>query len=347
MNILRRSLIALMVGTIASVASFSALAQAKPAAKTYKIFHVMSFKSPFRWTDGQLKGFKEGLGPDVQVEYQVFQMDIGTNSKPDEQAKKGEEARAIIESWKPDLVYTTDDAAFAHVTKAYANKPLPFVFSGLNKTPAEHGVTGASNVAGVLEQEHFVDSVKLLQQIKPEVKRIAVITDTGAQWPPVIQRIKDKVGQLPGTTIASVDVVKTFEEFKAKYQSYATSADAVVQLGVFGLMDETGAKEVPYQTVQRWVIENTKLPEVSFWIDRVNNGVLAGATISEQQQGIAAGKLARAILVEGKSPASLPMQPSLVGNPAINTARAKELGLTVKSSLMLSSEVVAGYDWKK
>jgi hypothetical protein len=44
------------------------------AQKTYKILHIMSYHSPWRWTDGQLDGFKEGLGA-VSAEYKVFQMD--------------------------------------------------------------------------------------------------------------------------------------------------------------------------------------------------------------------------------------------------------------------------------
>ena len=35
----------------------------------------MSFDSPWRWTDGQLAGFREGLD-DPQAEVQVFQMDV-------------------------------------------------------------------------------------------------------------------------------------------------------------------------------------------------------------------------------------------------------------------------------
>jgi ABC-type uncharacterized transport system substrate-binding protein len=48
--------------------------------------------------------------------------------------------------------------------------------------------------------------------------------------------------------------------------------------------------------------------------------------ISELEQGRAAGRLAHAILVEGKFPSALPIRSAVKGRPAINLARAKQLG---------------------
>ena len=114
--------------------------------------------------------------------------------------------------------------------------------------------------------------------------------------------------------------------------------------GIFALKDEQG-QNVPYQQVQRWVVENSRLPDISFWIDRVFHGVLASVTVSEREQGLAAGRLARSILVDGAAPGSLPMTPTVKGHPVINLSRAEQLGINVRSSLLLSSEVVRGFQW--
>jgi ABC-type uncharacterized transport system substrate-binding protein len=311
----------------------------------YRILHIMSFDSPWRWTDGQFAGFKEGLG-NVNAEYRVFQMDVKRNSSREAKEQKGREARALIESWKPDLVYTSDDDAQDFVTRHYAGKTLPFVFSGVNKNLRDHGIEGAANVTGVLEQEHFVESVRLLQAIVPRATRLAVISDGGAHWAAVIERIREAMPRLPGTQLVSVDQVKAFDEFKSRVTDYAGKVDAVVYLGIFALSGPGGAN-VPYQEVQRWVCENSRLPDISFWIDRVHYGVLASVTVSEHEQGYAAGRLARAILVDGRSPASLAIQPTVIGHPAINLERARQLGLKVKSTQLLSSEVVTDYEWRK
>ncbi|MBL8491964.1 MAG: hypothetical protein JNM82_14375, partial [Rhodocyclaceae bacterium] len=210
----------------------------------------------------------------------------------------------------------------------------------------EHGFEGTANVTGVLEQEHFVESVRLLQALAPQVRRLAVISDPGIQWPPVIARIRAAMDRLPGVTLAAVDQVRTFDEFKERLAAYPAVADAVVQLGIFNLAGQDG-RNVRYQEVQKWAALHGTLPDTSFWIDRVHFGVLAAVTISEREQGLAAGRLARAILVEGKAPASLPMQPTMKGHPAINLARAKRLGISVRSSLLLSAEVVTGYEWEE
>ena len=312
--------------------------------RPYRILHVMSFDSPWRWTDGQLMGFKEGLG-NLSFELRVLQMDVKHNSTPEAKAVKGKEARDTIENWQPDLVYTSDDDALEYVTLPFVGSDIPFVFSGVNKSPATHGIERASNVTGVLEQEHFVESVRLLQQIVPDARRLAVMSDKGIQWPPVIARIRAAMSQLSDTELVAVDQVTTFEAFKDNYSAYAGKVDAIVQLGIFGLEDAVDGN-VPYQTVQRWIVENTRLPDISFWIDRVFHGVLASVTVSEYQQGLGAGRLARQILLDGKTPNSFPMRPSVKGHPAINITRAQQLGLNIRSSLLLSSEVVRGFQWE-
>ena len=305
----------------------------------------MSFDSPWRWTDGQVSGFKAGLG-EVQAQFRVFQLDTKHNKTPEARARKGQEARALIDALKPDLVYTSDDDALDLVTRHYAGSALPFVFSGVNKDLADHGLAAATNVTGVLEREHFTQSVNLLQRMVPQAKRLAVICDLAPHWAPVIERIRDKMAELPGTTLVAVDRVKTFAEFQERVLAYPEVADAVVYLGIFTLTDPQGAT-VPYQEVQRWTVEHSRLPEISFWIDRIFHGVLAAVTVSEWEQGVAAGRLARAILIDGQAPSELPIRPTLKGHPAINLARARQLGIAVSSTLLLSAEVVTDFEWSK
>lgn len=321
-----------------------AVAQPKsPTARSFKILHIMSYHSPWRWTDGQLEGFKEGMA-DARAEYKVFQMDTKRNSTPDAKERKGQEARALIESWKPDLVYTTDDDAQEFVAVHYLNKPLPFVFSGVNKDPATYGFSGSKNITGVLEHEHFVESVRLLRSVAPNVTRIAAVFDDAAMWAPVIVRMRERLAEIPEVQVVVWDTIKTWEEFQRKMNEYPGRADAVALLGVFNFKDAQG-KNVSYQEVLRWTAQHSKLPDIGFWIDRVHFGTLAAVTVSEREQGLAAGRIARSILVEGRSPASFAMKPTLKGIPVLSLARANQLGLRIKSSVLLSSEVVKQYEW--
>lgn len=316
---------------------------AAAAKESFRVLHVMSYHSPWRWPDGQLQGFQAAL-KDLNVEYRVFQMDTKRNSSGEWKGKKGREARELIEAWKPDLVYTSDDDAQEYVTKTYINRKIPFVFSGVNKAPKDYGFEGSSNITGVVEHEHFVESVKLLQEIAPRARRIAVVLDDAPMWDPVVRRMQEKKGQLPGTEFIAWDVIRTFLEYKRKMKEYHSRADAVALLGIFNFKDEAG-KNVPYQEVLRWTAENSRLPDFSFWTDRVHFGTLCAVNVSEFEQGFAAGKIAHGILAQGKEPASFAMKPTVKGIPVVSLARANKLGLKVNSGTLLSSEVIQKYDW--
>ncbi|MBK1674113.1 hypothetical protein CKO35_12530 [Ectothiorhodospira shaposhnikovii] len=305
----------------------------------------MSFDSPWRWTDGQFAGFKEGLG-DADVEYKIFQMDIKRHASREAQAIRGASAREMIDAWSPDLLYISDDAGIDHVARHYANTPMPIVFSGANKTLAEHSLEGTSNITGVLEYEHIPESIRLLQNLVPDVRRLAVITDTASHWAPVIQRIHGSMSALPGIELVAVDVVVSYADFQKHVIDYEQTADAVMYLGVFNFLDEEG-NTVPYEALQRWVVENSTRPDISFWIDRIHFGVLASVTVSELEQGIAAGKLARTILIDGVLPADIPPEPTVKGRPAINLARARQLGINVQSTELLTSEIIMEFQWER
>lgn len=310
------------------------------AQKHWKILHIMSYHSPWKWTDGQLEGFKAALRG-LNIEYKVFQLDM--KRKTDEAWKQAvsREARELIASWKPDLVYTSDDYAQKYVAMHYLYQKLPFVFSGVNAHPAVYGFLGSGNITGVLEEEHFVETIKLLQQIVPTVKKIAVIYDDDPTWPPVLARMKNSLPQLPGIEINSWDLIRTFAQFKQRLEELQKEADAIGFLGIFAFKDEQG-KNVSYKTVSRWVMDHSTLPDFSFWEDRISYGTLCAVNVSEYEQGYAAGEIARSILLEGRSPGSYPMKPTVKGVPMVNLLRAKKLGIQIKTGILLSVTVRDG-----
>jgi ABC-type uncharacterized transport system substrate-binding protein len=314
-------------------------------AKKLKILHIMSFNSPWEWTDTQFAGFKEQL-KDLDIEYQVFQMDTKKNNTDELKEKLGKEARALIDSWKPDLVYTSDDDAQQFVTKHYMNSDIPFVFSGVNQTPDFYGFEKAKNITGVLETEHFVESVNLLKEIVPNMKKVAIIYDDGPQWIPMVARMKDREKQLEGIEVVAYDKILTYDEYKKKMKDYHGKVDAIGLIGIFNFKNEAG-QNVPYDEVLKWTAENSHLPDFTFWKDRISFGTLSAMTVSGPEQGKAAGKVARQILVDGKKPSEIPMEPTAKGEPVINQARANQLNLKINTSLLLSVQIEKKYAWEK
>jgi ABC-type uncharacterized transport system substrate-binding protein len=316
-----------------------------PAPK-FKVLHVMSYHSPWKWTDDQFNGFKSAL-KEADVEYKVIQMDTKNNSSEEWKQQVAQEAKEVIETWQPDLVYTNDDDAQKYIVQDYVGSDIPFVFSAVNADPAEYGFVGSPNVTGVLEHQHFVESVQLLKQIAPEVKKIAVVVDDSPFWNGVTQSMREEESQLPADVeVVSYDLILTFEEYKQQIEEYQTTVDAIALLGVFNFKDESG-ENVPFQEVLKWTAENSHLPDFSFWKDRISHGTLSSVTVSGYEQGLAAGEIARDILVEGKSPVSIPMEPTIKGEPVISLARAKKLGLSIDSEILLAADIVEKFSWEE
>ena len=63
----------------------------------FKVLHIMSYHSPWEWTDEQFRGFKDAL-KGVEIEYKVFQMDTKRNSSPEWKEKVARGATHLIET---------------------------------------------------------------------------------------------------------------------------------------------------------------------------------------------------------------------------------------------------------
>jgi ABC-type uncharacterized transport system substrate-binding protein len=311
----------------------------------FRILHIMSYHQPWAWTESQFAGFRQGL-LGVDIEYRVFEMDTKRHSDPEWKDEAGRRARKLIDDWRPDLIYTNDDNAQKYVTSHYLDANLPFVFSGVNAEPESYGFDKSKNVTGVLEHEHFVQTIKLLRGIVPEVRRIVVISDDGPTWPAVIKRMQAKLSEISDLEVVAWEQIKTFEEYKQKILAYQDKVDAVGLLGVFTFKDEEG-KNVPYSSVMRWTVENSSLPDFSFWGNRIGVGTLCAVAVSGHAQGLQAGKLAREILMNNTSPDQLPMMPTRMGEPILNLRRAQELRINIQSSVLLSAKVITGFEWEQ
>lgn len=316
----------------------------RASAPVRRVLHVMSFDSPWRWTDGQWAGFREALAT-VPLETEVFQMDTRRHSSAAAKAERGRLALARVQAFKPDLVYLSDDDAVAEVGRALAGSAVPVVFSGVNRSLAEHGLDGARNVTGVLEREHVAETLRLLQALRPDLRHVAVVSDTASYWDAVVQRVDERLPQVPGLQLHQVHRVRSLAEYRRALVDCERQGHAVLQLGILTLAGDNGAS-VPSAEVQRWVAENVRVPDASFWLDRVHHGTLVAMAVSEEEQGRAAGGLALDILVHGRVPGELPVLPTTKGRPALSLARARRLGLQPSSSLLLSTEVMPRFAWE-
>jgi ABC-type uncharacterized transport system substrate-binding protein len=317
---------------------------ASAAAADYRVLHIMSYHGEWEWNRAQFTAFKQQLA-DLDVEYRVIEMDTKRRSDPEWTAEISAEAQRAIEDWRPDLVYSNDDNAQKHVVAPFPEDRTTFVFSAVNADPEAYGFDDRSDVTGVLEREHILQTLRLLREIAPDTRRIAVLLDDGPTWPGLVARMQGELEQRDDIEVVSYDTVATFAEYKRLVRGYQDSVDALGVLGVFTLKDEHG-QNVPYEEVLRWTAENSALPDFSFWGSRMDLGTLCAVTVSAEAQGEAAGRMARRILVDGVDPREIAMAPTLRGEPVVSLARARSLGVKLSSSTLLTSRVVTEFAWR-
>lgn len=319
--------------------------EAPTSDESYKILHVMSYHRGWEWTETQLEGFQSALS-DLNIEYEIIALDAKNHSDAEWLNSEGAKARDFIETWQPDLVYTSDDEAQEYVATYYNNTELPFVFSTVNQSPEYYGFDKAKNVTGIYEIEHFSSTIDLLTNIVPDTKKIAVIYDESPIWKLVHQRLLSITAEITDLEFEFLDPIYTYKEYQEILLDLQDDVDAICQIGVFNFKDEQG-NNVSFEEVLKWTEANSTLPDCSFWFNRVENGILCSVAISGYEQGYAAGLLAKEILVNDISPSELAHQPALKGQPSINLKRAKKLGLEIDSSILLSSTVLNTYDWEE
>jgi ABC-type uncharacterized transport system substrate-binding protein len=310
-----------------------------------KILHIMSYSADLSWSSEQFEGFKEGLAM-KGAEYRLIELDAKRKTQSSWFERLSKEIDIVIDSWKPSLVYASDDEAQNWVTRRYAGSELPIIFSGLNSLPAVYGLSDAPNVSGVLEDEHFTETMELLKKIAPKTRRIALVIDESRMWNSMIERMKAHDREDGSIEILRIDSIRTFAEFKKRIASYPEEVDAVGLLGVFLFKDED-ERFVPHEEVHRWAAENLSIPDFSFWDDRVRAGTLCASVVSGREQGRTAGEIAREVLIEGKSPSSIPIVSSTRGEAVVNLARAGRLCLRIEKELLEEVRVYSDFSWEK
>ena len=283
------------------------------------------------------KGIADSLH-DVQCQVRSFYMD--TKRKTEEQWKQaaGQQAKTIMEQYRPEVVITMDDNAQKYFAQDYAGKPGPpwFVFSGVNKEPEVYGFP-ATNVTGVLERPNVLESINLLLKIQPQVKRLLIMADKSATTDPLIAYCKTL--SLPVEVVAYEQPL-TLTEWKAFLEAYHNRIDAV---GLYVLRtisrSHTDSTKVDEQELVEMINQTYHLPTVGFFDSAAESGVLCAVSVSMREQGEAAGRIAREILA-GKRPKDFQVRPSDLGRIQLNLRTAEHLNIQIPYSIIKRAEVV-------
>lgn len=298
---------------------------ADAAAK--KCLFVSSYHQGYAWSDGVERGLRAILKG--KCEYRQFDMDTKRRKSTAEKKESAQKAKAIIESWKPDIVITADDNAAKYLIKPfYKDHELPFVFCGVNWTAKEYGFP-YSNVTGMIEVAPIVPMLERAMGIVTNLRRAFYVGANTLTEKKNLERFKEASKNL-GFELEWA-LVDTTEQWVDAYER-AQQTD----LAIIG--SNAGIAGWDVDKAQSGVLGLTKKLSVTNheWMMPF---AIMGVTKMPEEHGEWAGKAALAIL-DGVSPAAIPIVPNNRRDIWVNQRIIEAAQLSLPVSMMRKAKKV-------
>ena len=302
-----------------------------------KILLVHSYHTGYPWVDAITQGVKRALagrGMDLEIYY----MDTKRQTSEAWKQAAGQRAREIVTEWQPTVVIAADDNAQQYFARGYAGDTAPqFVFCGVNAAPEKYGYP-AANITGVLERPHFSATIDLFRQLAPTAERVAIISDDSPTSEGALAFMKQQTTPL---VLVSCEAPSTFADWQRVIQRCQDSVDVIAVFNYHTLKRDGESQSMDPKEVMAWTVANTRIPVVGFQTFTIDDGALCGYLESGVEHGFRAGQIALEVL-DGKSPADIPIITALDGQSMVNLATARKLGIDVPQAVIQSTEIVIG-----
>jgi ABC-type uncharacterized transport system substrate-binding protein len=310
------ALVAALVTTVAAPA-------AAQAGK--KVLFVNSYHQGYEWSDGIEKGAQTALAGSG-VELRFHRMDTKRNQDDAFRKQAGEKARVEIEAWKPDLVIVADDMAVKYLLQPfYKDAKLPFVFCGVNWDAGRYSMP-YKNTTGMVEVTLVKELVGKLREYA-RGNRLGFLTADSET-----ERIEGPYYKKQlGIEFTAERYVKNMAEWKDAFLKMQGEVDALFFGNYSGISDWNEAE------AKAFVQANSKVISGSVY-DYMMPFVMLGLTKMGEEQGVAAGQAALAIL-KGAAPASLPVTQNKQAKILLNPALASKAGVLFKHELVRTAQV--------
>jgi len=292
----------------------------------HRVLYIDSYHAGFAWSDGITEAIKEVMQPQ-DVELKILRMDTKRNADEAFKKKAALEAKALIESFKPEVVIASDDNASKYLIQPYyKNAALPFVFCGVNHSGEAYDYP-YQNVTGMVEVSPIPKLVYSLKHFIRAEKIALLIGDS-------LTDHKD-ADSYAGMISLPFDRfhVANFEQWKEMYLRIQE------QYNILIVGNNASVKGWDPEEAEQFVLSHTKIA-TGCDLDFMTQYAFLGYTKVAQEQGRWAAETALRIL-DGTSPADIPMTKNVEGNLIINLKVAKAAGLKVpKSFLRKTSKII-------
>ncbi|WP_419656941.1 putative ABC transporter, periplasmic binding protein [Desulfosarcina variabilis str. Montpellier] len=284
-----------------------------------RILYVDSYHKGYGWSDGILEGIQSVL-KDANVKMTTFHMDTKRNADEGFKKKAALTAKAMIESFNPDVVIASDDNASKYIIQPYyKDARLPFVFCGVNNSGDAYGYP-YKNVTGMIEVSPMP---KLIYSLKhfARTEKVALLIGNSLTDHKDADSYNNII-ELPFDRIH----VDDFKQWKNEYIRIQNNYD-VLLVGNNGSVNGWNDDEA-----LMLVMSKTKIPS-GCDLDFMTPYTFLGYTRSAQEQGRWAAEAALKI-INGTPASDIPLSQNVEGDLTINLKVAQAASIKVPRSFM-------------
>ncbi len=238
-----------------------------------------------------------------------------------------------IVSQKYDYVITLSTPALQ--VMASANKSIPHIFGavtdpyrmGVAKNPREH----QANITGVATFQPVASTFKLMREIFPRLRKVGIVWNPSEACSEACTEIARSSAEMYGFQLIEANVTATSEVMDAVRSLLTKGVDIFLTSG-----DNTVILALP--TIAK-VLQDKKIPYFTNTFSDVEKGAFASLGADYMQVGLETAKMALRV-IEGETPASIPIYNFVPEKLYLNLALAKKYNVDIPDSTLNRAQSV-------
>ncbi len=308
-----------------SIIFLSGCSSSDTTAKTQKEFTIgISQLAEHPALDDARRGFEDGLkelGIEAKIEYQNAQGDIPTSlSIAQKFVKDG-----------VDLIYAIATPAAQSAKQATADIPVVFsaVTDPVDAELVESMEAPGGNVTGTSDASPMDRQLQLFMDLDSNIKKIGIIFNTGEPNSHIQVKSARELAADLGLEIVEVGI-NTINDIPQAVDSIVNKVDAI-----YTITDNMVASAI--NVVAEKAIENNMIT-VGAEESHLAGGILITDGISYYELGKQSARMAKEILVDGKSPSEIPVETATNTKKVYNEQTLKALGLDINNKAFEGAE---------
>ncbi len=274
--------------------------------------------------DDARRGFEDGLkelGVNVEIEYQNAQGDIPNTVSI---------AQKFVKD-KVDLIYAI--ATPAAQSAKQATNEIPIIFSAVTDPVSAELIQSmdapGGNVTGTSDATPIDRQLQLFNEIDKNIKNIGIIYNTSEPNSHVQVDSAKELSKELGLKIVEIGIT-TINDIPQAVDSIINKVDAI-----YTITDNMVASAI--NVVAEKALES-KMITVAAESSHLSGGILITDGISYYELGKQTAKMAKEILVDGKSPSEIPAETAENTSKMYNEETLKTLGLDVNNTAFKDAE---------